>query len=143
MGTSCHAVGFPVVCTTLFRDSLVSFTRRVSSEITTTIQYTCSGQTARQIRTTIYLNGISRYQGRNYTSPETQSTEFARALGRFSLSFRLKRLLDFCPLLQHKRYVRRWPLVEWTDHSGRIILMGEAAHPSVVRSYAFSSVGHT
>lgn len=43
---------------------------------------------------------------------------------------KLMRLLDICPTLQHRRYTRKGAPSNWTDSSGRIVLMGEAAHPS-------------
>ncbi|KAF9221342.1 FAD/NAD(P)-binding domain-containing protein [Gyrodon lividus] len=50
---------------------------------------------------------------------------------RISGDPKLRRLLDLCPKLQRRRYIRRDLPSEWTDESGRIVLMGEAAHPSL------------
>ncbi|KAF9245252.1 hypothetical protein BU15DRAFT_71011 [Melanogaster broomeanus] len=42
-----------------------------------------------------------------------------------------ERLLDLCSNLQRRRYARKDPPSEWADASGRIVLIGEAAHPSL------------
>jgi salicylate hydroxylase len=141
MGTSCHATCFPVVCIALFRDTFasniyaVNFFQRDNSEYTIHVFWPDSltdpdDDLSEEWNFTVpreklRFSGDSRWEVRSGT------------LMLLSSSFRLERLLDLCPVLQRKRYIRRDPLIEWMDDSGRIILMGAAAHPSLVRSYAF------
>ncbi|KAH7918716.1 FAD/NAD(P)-binding domain-containing protein [Leucogyrophana mollusca] len=42
---------------------------------------------------------------------------------------KLRRLLDLAPDMQRIRLVNRPVAEDWVDHSGRLILIGEAAHP--------------
>ncbi|KAH0836642.1 hypothetical protein J3R83DRAFT_8360 [Lanmaoa asiatica] len=98
MGTSCHAVGFPVVYNTAY---------------------------------TIHVFWPDSLKDPDDYSSEEWNFTIPRKKLCFSGDSKLKRLLDLCPTLQRRRYIKRDPLVEWTDDSGRIILMGEAAHPSL------------
>ncbi|KAH7890744.1 hypothetical protein F5I97DRAFT_1974631 [Phlebopus sp. FC_14] len=50
---------------------------------------------------------------------------------RISGDSKLQRLLDLCPTLQRRRYVPRESALDWIDESGRIVLIGQAAHPSL------------
>jgi salicylate hydroxylase len=38
------------------------------------------------------------------------------------------------PTAQRAKYVVRDRVEEWVDHSGRMLLIGEAAHPLLVRA---------
>ncbi|KIJ65706.1 hypothetical protein HYDPIDRAFT_110856 [Hydnomerulius pinastri MD-312] len=98
MGTSCHAVAFPV---------------RDGSEYTIHVYWSdCLMDT-----------------------PDDLSEGWEMLIPRDKLQIpgdrKLRRLLDLCPKLQRRRYIRREPPSEWTDESGRIVLVGEAAHPSL------------
>ncbi|KAJ7476866.1 hypothetical protein B0H11DRAFT_2234833 [Mycena galericulata] len=42
---------------------------------------------------------------------------------------RVRRLFNMVPTAQRSKYVVRDRVEEWVDHSGRILLVGEAAHP--------------
>ncbi|KAI6112691.1 FAD/NAD(P)-binding domain-containing protein [Pisolithus sp. B1] len=63
---------------------------------------------------------------------KTSSHAIAFAVRKLGITgdSKLMRLLDLCPTLQRRRYTRKGAPSNWTDSSGRIVLMGEAAHPS-------------
>ncbi|KAG8220921.1 hypothetical protein J3R82DRAFT_2425 [Butyriboletus roseoflavus] len=98
MGTSSHAIGFPV------RDNSAY---------------------------TIHIFWPDSLMDPGDDIPEEWNFTIPRRKFCFSGDPKLKRLLDLCPVIQRRRYIRRDPLTEWSDSSGRIILMGEAAHPSL------------
>ena len=47
-------------------------------------------------------------------------------------ALRIQRLLSLIPDALRTKYVQRDPVEEWVDESGRLILIGEAAHPLLV-----------
>ncbi|KAI6120767.1 hypothetical protein EDD16DRAFT_1703289 [Pisolithus croceorrhizus] len=69
---------------------------------------------------------------RNHSAnpPRTLDVAITREKLGIAGDSKLTRLLDLCPTLQRRRYTRKGAPSNWTDSSGRIVLMGEAAHPS-------------
>ncbi|KAF7331104.1 3-hydroxybenzoate 6-hydroxylase 1 [Mycena venus] len=47
---------------------------------------------------------------------------------------RVRRLFNMVPTAQRVKYVLRDRIEEWVDHSGRMVLIGEAAHPLLPHS---------
>ncbi|KAF7354633.1 3-hydroxybenzoate 6-hydroxylase 1 [Mycena sanguinolenta] len=45
-----------------------------------------------------------------------------------------RRLFNLAPIAQRAKYVYRDRIKDWVDHSGRVVLVGEAAHPSIPHS---------
>ncbi|KIJ20852.1 hypothetical protein PAXINDRAFT_106622 [Paxillus involutus ATCC 200175] len=98
MGTSCHAVGFPV---------------HDGSEYT------------------IHIFWPDHLVDSDEDPSAGWDVMIPREKLRISGDPKLERLLDLCSELQRMPYVRRDSPSEWTDKSGRIVLIGEAAHPSL------------
>jgi len=49
---------------------------------------------------------------------------------------RIQRLVKLAPTALRTKYVRRGVVEEWFDSSKRLLLVGEAAHPILVRAVA-------
>ena len=49
---------------------------------------------------------------------------------------RIQRLVRLAPTALRTKYVRRGVVEEWFDSSKRLLLVGEAAHPILVRAVA-------
>jgi salicylate hydroxylase len=48
---------------------------------------------------------------------------------------RIQRLVSLAPYALRAKYVKRAAVDEWVHESGRIVLIGEAAHPMLVRVF--------
>ncbi|KAH7914859.1 hypothetical protein BJ138DRAFT_1143109 [Hygrophoropsis aurantiaca] len=53
------------------------------------------------------------------------------ALKSITGDLRLQKILNLSSSIYRVRYVDREPLSEWMDQSGRLLVIGEAAHPSI------------
>lgn len=45
---------------------------------------------------------------------------------------RIQKLMSLVPMALRTKYQKREFIEEWVDESGRIVLIGEAAHPTLV-----------
>ncbi|KAK7053748.1 3-hydroxybenzoate 6-hydroxylase 1 [Favolaschia claudopus] len=54
-----------------------------------------------------------------------------KTLDLASYDNRIQRLFNSVPTAQRRKYVCRERVEDWVDHTGRILLVGEAAHPSI------------
>lgn len=47
--------------------------------------------------------------------------------------YRIKKLFNLVPTAHRTRFVRREIVDDWLDDSGRVLLVGDAAHPLLVK----------
>lgn len=47
---------------------------------------------------------------------------------------RIKKLFNLVPTAHRARFVRREVVDDWLDESGRVLLVGDAAHPLLVKT---------